>query len=117
MSKLPRLHQQQHPGLHLKSVASRLREVILFCTAETPPGALLPAPGAPAQERHNPDGAGPEEGHKNGERTGAPILWEQAQRVGIFQTAELFFLQQGQWDTQKTPRKVADAFSLEAKVR
>jgi len=38
-----------------------------------------------AQERHGPVVVGPEEGHKNGPRTGAPLLQGQADRVGAVQ--------------------------------
>lgn len=35
---------------------------------------LPPALGPPAQEQHGPVTAGPEEGHENGQRAGAPLL-------------------------------------------
>jgi len=39
-----------------------------------PPGVLRPAPEPSARERHGLVGVGPEEGHKNDQRTGAPLL-------------------------------------------
>ena len=51
------------PGCITGSVASRAREGMLsLCsTLVRPPGALCPALGSPAQDRHGPVGAGPEE--------------------------------------------------------
>jgi len=53
-------------------MASRLREVILpLCSSliETPAGLLCPVLGPPAQDRHGPVRAGPEEG------SGETIWW------------------------------------------
>jgi len=62
-------------GCITSSVASRSREGILpLCSGETPLGVLHPALELPAQDRHGCVGVGPEEGHKNGQRAGAPSL-------------------------------------------
>ncbi|GAB0188653.1 hypothetical protein GRJ2_001330600 [Grus japonensis] len=64
-------------GCIKRGVTSRSREVILaplLRSGETPPEVLHPALGAPAQERHGPVGASPEEGHEADQRAGAPLL-------------------------------------------
>ena len=63
------LHQKKH-GQHVEGGDS----ASLFCSSETPPGVLCPALRPPAQEGHGVVGAGPEEGHKNDLRAGAPLL-------------------------------------------
>ena len=43
---------------------------------------------APNRRGHGIVGAGPEEGHENDQRAGAPPLQRQAERAGAFQPAE-----------------------------
>ena len=40
------------------------------------------------QEKHGPVGAGPEEGHKNDQKAGTPLLRGKADRVGVVQPRE-----------------------------
>ena len=47
-----------------------------------------PALEPSAQERHGPVGAGSEEGHKNHQRAGTPLLQGKAERVGVVQPGE-----------------------------
>ncbi|PKU46869.1 rna-directed dna polymerase from mobile element jockey- hypothetical protein [Limosa lapponica baueri] len=64
-------------GYTKRNMASRSREVILFlysALVETPPGVLHPALESSAKEGHGPIGAGPEEGHEDDQRAGAPLL-------------------------------------------
>ncbi|PKU42453.1 rna-directed dna polymerase from mobile element jockey-like [Limosa lapponica baueri] len=72
-----------------RSMASRSREVILPpCSGETPPGILQAALESSTQEGHGPVWTGPVEGHKNGQRAGAPLLQGQAERAGVVQPGE-----------------------------
>jgi len=76
-------------GCIKKSVASRLMEGILpLCSGEIPSGVLRPALEPSAQERHGPVRVGPEEGHKNNQNDGAPLLKGKAERVGVVQPGE-----------------------------
>ena len=54
----------------------------LLCSSETPPGVLRPVLVSLAQEGHGVVGAGPEEGCKDDQRAGAPVLPGQAERDG-----------------------------------
>ena len=65
---------QPHPGLHQKQRGQQVEggdSATLLLSGETPPGVLHPSMEPSAQERH---GAGPEEGHKNDQRNGTPLL-------------------------------------------
>ncbi|GAB0188267.1 hypothetical protein GRJ2_001292000 [Grus japonensis] len=64
-------------GYIKRSVASRLREVILpfhSTLMRPPPGVQCPALGSPVQKGHGPVEASPEEGHRDDQRDGAPLL-------------------------------------------
>ena len=66
-----------------------MREVILpFCSRGTTPGVLCPVLEPPAQDGHGVVGAGPEEGHEDGQRARASILQGQAERAGALQPCE-----------------------------
>ena len=63
---------QLYPRLHQDQQVEGGNSAPLLCSGETPPGVLHPALEPSAQVRHGPFGAGPEEGHKNDQRDGAP---------------------------------------------
>ena len=65
------------PGCITRAVASKVREEIvhpLLYSYETPPELLHLALGSPAQVKCGAVGLGPEEGHKDDQRAGAPLL-------------------------------------------
>jgi len=63
------LHQKNH-GQQVKGGDSAPQ----LHSGESPPGVLCPAVESSAQERHGPVVVGPEEGHKNDQRDGTPLL-------------------------------------------
>jgi len=68
---------QPYSGLHQNQRRQQVKggnSAPLLCSGETSPGILHPALEHPAQDRHGPVGVGPEEGHKNDPRAGAPLL-------------------------------------------
>jgi len=67
----------RNPGPHLMKCGQHVKggdSIPLLCCGETTPGALCPVLEQSAQERHGPVGTGPEEGHKNDQGDGTPLL-------------------------------------------
>ena len=72
------LESQSSPRLYKKKSGQQVNggnSAPLLCSGEAPPGVLNPALRSPVSStRHAPAEAGPEKGHKNGQRAGAPLL-------------------------------------------
>ena len=82
---------EPYPGLHPQQRGQQVEggdSAPLLCSVETPPGVLHPALRHSAQERHGSAGALPEEGHKNGQKDGTPVLREQAETAGVVRPGE-----------------------------
>ena len=82
---------QPDPGLHQKKHGQQGKwddSASLLYSSEASPGVLCPALEPSAQGRHGPVGADPEEGHKNRQRAGTPLLWGKTERVGVIQPGE-----------------------------
>jgi len=75
-------------GCIKRSLTSRSRDLILLLYSAVVKPHLRPVPGPPAQEGHGFVGAGPEEGHEDDLRAGAPPLQGQAERAGALQIGE-----------------------------
>lgn len=58
------------------------------CPCETTPRILHPGLQCSTQEEHRLVRAGPEEGHKDDLKAGAPLLQRQAERAGTVQSGE-----------------------------
>jgi len=56
----------------------------LLCSCENPHGVLCPVLGSSVQERCRPVRVGAEEGHKNDQRGGTPLLEEQLIELDFF---------------------------------
>ena len=81
---------QPYPGLHQEKNGQQVGQGRGFCpcSGETPPGVLSPPIEPSAEKRYGAVGTGPEEGHRNDPRVGAPLLWGKAERVGAVQPGE-----------------------------
>ena len=72
---------QPYPGLHQKQHGQQVQggeSAPLQCSDEIPSEVQCLALEPSAQERHGPVGASPEEGQKNYQRDGTPLLWGKA---------------------------------------
>ena len=81
---------QPYPGLHQEKCGQQVEgadSAPLLRSCETPPGVLCPALEPPT-EGHGCVGAGSEEGHKNDQRAGVPLLRGQPKRLEAVQPGE-----------------------------
>ena len=94
---------QQYPGLHQKRGGRRVREgtvPVYSALVEAPRRVLCPGQGPPAQERQRTVGEGPEEGHEDDLRAGAPLLQQQTEEAWLVQSGE------GSGDTSLWPSRI-----------
>ena len=70
-----------YPGLHQQRAGSEQGGDCphLFCPCEAPSAVLQSRHRPPVQAGCGAVGVGPEEGHKDAQRSGAPLLWRQAE--------------------------------------
>ncbi|KAK4816544.1 hypothetical protein QYF61_017745 [Mycteria americana] len=114
---------QLYPGLHQKKRGQQVEggdSAPLLHSGETPPGVLHPALEPSAQETHGSVGVDPEEGHKNNQWDGTPLLDRTKGnsfklKEGRFRldTKKKFFTMKGVKRCNMVPREVVDAPSLE----
>ena len=83
-----RPESQLYPGLHKKNRDQQVKEGDSAPLLHSRPGVLHPTLESSVQERHGLVGAGAEEGHENDQRDGTPLIWREAERVGIVQLGE-----------------------------
>jgi len=78
---------QLYPGLHQRKHGQQDKGVdfaALFCSGETSPGVLCPAPEPSAQEGNGPVGAGPEGGHQMIREVEHICYEERLREMGLF---------------------------------
>ena len=83
------LESQLYPGLHQKELAQQGKKLFpstLHC--ESSSGVLHSTPVPSMQERHGPTAVSPEDEYKDGQRSGVPLQWSKAKRIGVVQPGE-----------------------------